>query len=256
MVLARFRSRLTYANVMATLALFVALGGSSYAAVKLAANSVSSKHIKNGQVKTADLGGNSVLSTKVKDGSLLASDFAPGQLPKGDQGPPGPQGIQGLQGPAGPRGEQGAQGEQGDQGEPGQPAQPEILTYTGHVVINPADGTNETVLSLPGDFVVSCSSDGASTSMAWVDGPSGGWAGNVHYNNGATFSNGAVGDQVGGGAPFGSAIAGTARYHVMDTKNGTPTRVWTIVVSVVRDHAALGTTGGPHCFAQATSGPA
>ncbi len=29
------RSRLTYANVMATLALFVALGGTSYAAAKI-----------------------------------------------------------------------------------------------------------------------------------------------------------------------------------------------------------------------------
>ncbi len=36
----RFRRRLTYANVTATLALFVALGGSSYAAVKLSGHDI------------------------------------------------------------------------------------------------------------------------------------------------------------------------------------------------------------------------
>ena len=46
---------LTYANVTATMAVFIALGGTSYAAVQLANNSVRSKHIVNGQVKGADL---------------------------------------------------------------------------------------------------------------------------------------------------------------------------------------------------------
>ena len=64
---------------MATAAVFIALGGSSYAAVKLKANSVRSKHIKNGQVRSPD----------VRNASLLALDFAPGQLPKGDKGDPG-----------------------------------------------------------------------------------------------------------------------------------------------------------------------
>jgi hypothetical protein len=40
--LAAIRDRLTYANVVATIALFVALGGASYAAVALPANSVGS----------------------------------------------------------------------------------------------------------------------------------------------------------------------------------------------------------------------
>ena len=38
----RIRDRLTYANVTATLALFIALGGSSYAALKLPRDSVGS----------------------------------------------------------------------------------------------------------------------------------------------------------------------------------------------------------------------
>ncbi len=50
-MLTRLRSRLTYANVVATIALFVALGGGAYAVLKLPKNSVKSKQIKNGQVK-------------------------------------------------------------------------------------------------------------------------------------------------------------------------------------------------------------
>jgi hypothetical protein len=52
-MLTRLRSRLTYANVMATVAVFLALGGGI--AWALANNSVRSKHIKDGQVKSGDL---------------------------------------------------------------------------------------------------------------------------------------------------------------------------------------------------------
>lgn len=78
------------AMVVALIALFVALGGTSFAAVQLAKNSVRSKHIKNGQVKRVDLGANAVNAAKVANGTLLATDFAAGQLPKGDKGDPGP----------------------------------------------------------------------------------------------------------------------------------------------------------------------
>jgi hypothetical protein len=70
--------------------------------VKLSRNSVRSTHIKNGQVKKADLGRNAVDSSKVKDGSLLSQDFAAGQLqpgPKGDKGETGDRGPQGTAGP-------------------------------------------------------------------------------------------------------------------------------------------------------------
>ncbi len=46
---------MTYANVIATVALFVALGGGAYAAFHLPKNSVKSKNIVNGQVRDADL---------------------------------------------------------------------------------------------------------------------------------------------------------------------------------------------------------
>jgi hypothetical protein len=54
-LLAGIRSRLTYANVMATIAVFIALGGGAYAAFSLPRNSVKSKHIVNHQVKAKDL---------------------------------------------------------------------------------------------------------------------------------------------------------------------------------------------------------
>lgn len=96
------------AMLVALLALLVALGGTSYAAVSLAKNSVRSPHIVNGQVKKADLAKSSVTTVKVKDGSLVSADFAAGQLPagpagpRGDTGAPGPQGVPGPQGIPGP----------------------------------------------------------------------------------------------------------------------------------------------------------
>jgi hypothetical protein len=89
-MLSRFGRRLSYANVMATVALFVALGGSSYAALNLPKASVGPKQLKK----------NSVTSPKVKRGSLLASDFKASQRAR-LRGPRGPQGTQGVAGPSG-----------------------------------------------------------------------------------------------------------------------------------------------------------
>jgi hypothetical protein len=83
---------------MATIAVFLALGGGAYAAAKLPRNSVSAKQIKK----------NAVNSAKVKNGSLLAKDFRIGQLPAG---------------PAGPAGADGHDGAPGTPGAPGQPGQ-------------------------------------------------------------------------------------------------------------------------------------
>ena len=54
-MLDRLRGRLTYANVMASMAVFIALGGSSYAAVMLTNNSVKSRHIAPGAVRGSDV---------------------------------------------------------------------------------------------------------------------------------------------------------------------------------------------------------
>ncbi len=52
----RLRARLSYANVTASLALFVALGGTSYAATRLPRDSVASPQLVNRSILSADLG--------------------------------------------------------------------------------------------------------------------------------------------------------------------------------------------------------
>src|SRR3954451_4286537 len=89
------------AMLVALTALVVSLGGNSYAAVTLAKNSVTSKSIKDGQVKRVDLARNAVGSDQVADSSLLARDIKAGQLPAGLQGPSGTQGPAGAVGPKG-----------------------------------------------------------------------------------------------------------------------------------------------------------
>jgi len=90
-----------YANVTATLALVMAMGGTSYAAV-----TITGANIKDRSVKRTDLASDSVNSAKVKNGTLLRADFKAGQLQTG-AGAPGPQGGQGAQGPAGAQGDAG-----------------------------------------------------------------------------------------------------------------------------------------------------
>jgi hypothetical protein len=92
------RKRLTFANVVSVLALFVALGGSAWA---ISSNSIGSPQIKPGGVKNSDIADNAVTSRKVADHSLLGKDFDAGQLPQGPPGERGPQGPQGLQGAPG-----------------------------------------------------------------------------------------------------------------------------------------------------------
>ncbi len=64
-MLARLRARLTYANVMATLALFVALGGTSYAAL-----SITSKDVKNRSLKGGDLRRDTVTGKEIRESKL------------------------------------------------------------------------------------------------------------------------------------------------------------------------------------------
>jgi hypothetical protein len=117
----RIRNGLSFANVISLIALFVALGGSGYAAVQLQKNSVSAKQIKRNAVRKSEIARNAVRSPEVKNRSLRAADFAAGQLPSGPQGP------QGTQGPAGPQGPQGPQGPAGPEGPAGEDAPVEAV---------------------------------------------------------------------------------------------------------------------------------
>lgn len=68
--------RFSYANVTASIALFVALGGTGYAAIKLPAKSVGTLQLKNKAVTRAKIADRAIDSSKVKDGSLTPADLA------------------------------------------------------------------------------------------------------------------------------------------------------------------------------------
>lgn len=97
-MLARVRPRLTYANVIATLALFIALGGSSYAALTLPRNSVGSSQIRSNAVGSSELRSRSVSGSEIRNGSIRSTDIYSGTR----------RALRGAAGPAGPAGPAGA----------------------------------------------------------------------------------------------------------------------------------------------------
>lgn len=101
------RSKLTYSNVVATLALFLALaGGTAFAAVQLGKGSVGTRQLKKEAVTPAKL-------SKASKATLTGATGATGQ-----------------RGPQGERGAQGERGEPGPQGVPGTVASPSSLFRT------------------------------------------------------------------------------------------------------------------------------
>jgi hypothetical protein len=110
-------------HFVAYLALFFALGGTSFAAVNaLPKNSVGSPQIKNGAIQKVDLAKRTVSSLR------------------GLRGPSGPAG------PQGPAGTQGAQGPKGDTGAPGSALAYAHVNADGSLVI--ADSKNITAANL------------------------------------------------------------------------------------------------------------
>jgi hypothetical protein len=88
-------SRITYANLMATVAVFIALGGSAYAAAtigtsqikngavttpKITNGGVTTPKIKNAAVKSSKLAKGAVTGEKIGDGSIAALDLANGAV--------------------------------------------------------------------------------------------------------------------------------------------------------------------------------
>ncbi len=93
------RGRLTYANVMSSIAVFlVVAGGTAFAAAELGKNTVGTKQLKKEAV------------------SLAKINSAAKKALKGATGPAGPAGAKGDKGEKGERGEK---GDKGDRGEPG-----------------------------------------------------------------------------------------------------------------------------------------
>ena len=104
-MLRRIRPRLSYANVVATLALVLAAGGGgAYAAQKIRShqiaahavtgskinfNAVTGSKVKGSSLSGSDLRDGTITTLDVRDGTLRAGDFAAGQLPPGPKGDPG-----------------------------------------------------------------------------------------------------------------------------------------------------------------------
>ena len=95
------RRHLTYANVVASLALFLALGGAAFAATQLPRNSVGTGQLKPEAVTAGKIA--------KKTRNQLKGD-------RGATGPAGPQGKTGKQGPKGAAGAKGATGATGPKG--------------------------------------------------------------------------------------------------------------------------------------------
>jgi DNA-binding transcriptional regulator YdaS (Cro superfamily) len=74
----RFRERLSFANVTSALALFIALGGTSYAAVTLPANSVGRDQIRTGGVGKSEVGANTIGRSEIRAGGVGRSEIATG----------------------------------------------------------------------------------------------------------------------------------------------------------------------------------
>jgi hypothetical protein len=138
---ARILSKLTYANVMATAAVFIALGGGAYAAIKLPKNSVGTAQLKSGAV------------TKAKVNKTLLKSLT---------GAVGSRGVQGAKGDAGPKGDAGAKGDPGEAGQTGATGATgpsDLFRKSGAPsTLLPADGTPVTVITAslpPGKYLVS-----------------------------------------------------------------------------------------------------
>lgn len=86
-------ARITYSNVMATVAVFIALGGISYAAIQLPANSVGRKQLRAKAVTLKKINPKARRALKGR---------------RGASGKPGPQGASGAAGASGASGASGA----------------------------------------------------------------------------------------------------------------------------------------------------
>jgi Collagen triple helix repeat (20 copies) len=141
-------------HVVGYLALFVALGGTSYAAVNLPRNSVRARQIARDAVGSSEIRHDAVGSSEIRRGAvgsseaagLRAEDFLPGELPRrGERGLPGPRGAPGPEGSPGPQGSPGQQGPRGAQGSPGPdgPPGPEGPPGSSHVDTDEATTTQK-----------------------------------------------------------------------------------------------------------------
>jgi hypothetical protein len=159
--------------VLSATALVIAVLGStplgeaaqSAAAQVLPRNSVGPVQLKRNAVGPQKLAPNAVRAGHVLDGSLLAADFKPGQLPKGDKGD---------------------RGEKGDKGDAG--ATRVTVRTSAPAQVSPGSATSTTVSCVAGERVtgggVNSNTLGASIARSHPTGTS--WAGGLRNDGGNT----------------------------------------------------------------------
>jgi hypothetical protein len=143
--------RLLRRNTIALLALFLALGGTTYAASTglLGKNTVASPQVVNGSLQTKDL---SKRARKALKGN------------RGLRGPAGRAGVQGAQGPKGATGSQGVQGPPGPTAggvSPGDTGDAGAFCCFQQATITTTTTSNLLVMTNLSGFGVSCSSGGS-----------------------------------------------------------------------------------------------
>jgi hypothetical protein len=157
---------------IAWLALFAALGGTTYAAVSLPRNSVGTKQLRNHAVTYAKL---SPKAARRLHGAAGPAGPAGAQGPKGDTGAQGPKGDTGAQGP---KGDTGAQGPEGAVG----PAGPKGNAGASVTVHREADAAN-----------FSLSGDGTTMTLTCNTGETAIGAGYANLPNGITLTGSTIG---------------------------------------------------------------
>jgi hypothetical protein len=79
--LKQIRKRLTYANVMASIAVFLVLGGASaFAATQLGKNSVGTKQLKKNAVTATKIKNNAVTAKKIKNNAVTTAKIKDGAV--------------------------------------------------------------------------------------------------------------------------------------------------------------------------------
>jgi hypothetical protein len=108
-LLKKLKAKLTYANVMATVAVFLVVGGgTAFAASQmLPKNSVGTQQIKNAAVTPAKLSARAKAAMTGPAGPKGATGAKGATGPAGAKGATGPAGARGATGPQGPKGEKG-----------------------------------------------------------------------------------------------------------------------------------------------------
>jgi Collagen triple helix repeat (20 copies) len=188
-----------HGTAVAYLALFVALGGSAYAAVTVTGQNIKDGTVTGKDVKNRSLGKSKLSATAL--GSLTGE-----RGPAGPEGPQGPQGQRGSQGPAGPIGQTGPLGPAGPAGGEGPVGPMGAPGISGYVVVHtsvpdeisvPAGEKRDVSIGCPGTKKVlgggvatyPVTSNAQVTASAPLDFGTG-WGANVH-NKGLSGSFGA-----------------------------------------------------------------